>query len=113
MKNIIVSFFLVINALLLISFIMEMYVINKNTNPKIKANLCAAGVFLFVTYLIMCTLYGLYGILELDLRYLIFIIYLVVPFILGKFVKHKNLKSYSTLQLMSYVASFLTLIDLL
>lgn len=90
-----------------------MYVIDKKTNPKIKANLCATGVFLFTVYMIMCALYGLYGILEMDLRYLIFIIYLVVPFILGKSVKHKNLKSYSTLQLMAYVASLLTLIDLL
>ena len=113
MKNIMVSLMLVVNIVLMLLFLADMYVINnKNSQPKLKSAICVVLMIFFVLYLISCGIFGFYGILSLDLRYLIFIIYLVIPFILGRFVKHKNLKSYSVLQLMAYVASLLTLIDL-
>ena len=109
--RIILSLSIIINILSILILILGFLTVNKsNIIPKYKALL---GIFMGITmlfYLIFLSLLALTGFYKHNLLMSSLIIFVFIPFIIGKFAKYEKLKKYTFLQILSYLISLSILI---
>ncbi len=80
--------------------------------PKIKAvygYLIAGCMLLYILTLSIALIYGVFR--KHYLYSIILFLCVISPFIIGKLVKYETLKKYTTIQIMCYVLSLLTLLS--
>ena len=106
--NILLTIFMIINAILVVLYTIGHYVILKFVkSPKNKARY---GVFLgvvFAIYLLLILGISLYSLWVLNFKPLLLVVFLVIPFVIGKQANHKTFSLWSNLQLSALAASLI------
>ena len=108
--NTMIDIVILINLITILVFIVG-FVLNtkQGVQPKIKANF---GVFMgisTVAYLLSMIFVAIIGLIKGQYLWLNFLIFVIIPFVIGKFVQYKTMKFYSVLQIICFIASFVLL----
>ena len=104
--NLVLGFALLINILLILVFVINLYYINKNSlAPKTKAFLGVAFGSLLFLYLILMAIILTFGVLNRNYYSILLSIFIFMPFVIGKLVSYKTLIKYSILQLLLFATS--------
>ena len=101
----------IVNIILLLLCIVGSYVmLTKDLRPHAKAKLATIMVFfLFLYCILMFGLFGM-GIITKHFSYVFAILFVILPFLFGKFVQYKTLKKYTIFQILSLFASLFYLL---
>jgi len=103
----------IINVIQIILFIIATFALfYKNTLPKTKADIATINAVTLLLYCICFLILFIAGFLKDDLRYLFSVIFILMPFVIGKFVRYQTLKKYSILQLLMFCISLFYLLKL-
>jgi len=102
---------LTLNLLLAFVFVVDYFVIDSpKAKPRTKARLGVLLGVMFFAFLSLLLAYGILGaLLKQDLRYLALLVYVLIPFVIGRFVSFRTLGFYASLQLLAFLLSAATL----
>lgn len=103
--NYLINFTLFINILIIPLFFLDMILFEKIENPKKKGDFGAFVIFILTFYLVSYLLIFGLGLYTFKLNYLLAGIFIIIPFIIGRFANYSRLKFYSVLQLLAFIAS--------
>jgi hypothetical protein len=79
--------------------------------PKSKAVYGYSIAGCFISYIIMLSLVGIYGLIRTHNFYsLILLLCVISPFIIGKLVKFETLKKYTVIQIICFIISLSTML---
>ena len=103
--NYLINFTLFINILIIPLFFLDMILFEKIENPKKKGDFGSVVIFVLTFYLVAYLLIFGLGIYAMKLKYILAGIFIIIPFIIGRFANYEKLKFYSVLQLLSFIIS--------
>ena len=99
---------IIVNILSIIMFLVGLFYDFKQPKSKaIYGYLLVGCIILYIIALCLAIIYGLFG--KHYLYSLILLLCISSHFIIGKLVKYETLKKYTTIQIMCYVISLITL----
>lgn len=81
-------------------------------NPKQKANIGYFVCFSMIIYMLFVAMAVIFGLLKHSYFCAILIIFMILPFLIGKYSSYTKVKQYSLYQVMSYLGSLFCLICL-
>lgn len=99
----------IVNILIILLFSV-LYFIKDETEPKHKALLSSLSGAALLLYLILFVIISVFGIIIKDIFLSSFVIFAVIPFVIGKMASFETLKKYLLLQIFSFVLSLIFLI---
>ncbi len=102
-------FAVIINILSIIVLLIGLF--HDFERPKEKAVYGYCITASMIMYLIVLIFVGIYGLaIKHNLYYIILFLCVISPFVIGKLVKYETLKIYTTVQIMCYIVSLITLL---
>ena len=110
--NYLINFALFINAIIIPLFLVEMFSFERISDPKKKGDLATFIILIFLFYLISFFIIFSLGFVAKNLYYMLALVFVVIPFILGKFVDYSKLKLYVLLHIVAYVVSLAYLLKI-
>jgi len=100
-----------LNLLLAFVFVVECFVIDSpKVDPKTKARIGAPLCVLFFAFISLLLAYGVLGVLlKRSPLHFVLLIYVIIPFAIGRFVCFRTLRFYAVLQALAFLLSAATL----
>ena len=100
---------IIVNILsIIVLFIGLVYNFNQPKNKAIYGYSIAGSMLFYIIILSVIALYDLF--INKLLYFLILLLCVISPFVIGKLVKHETLKKYTVIQIVCFVVSLVTLI---
>ena len=97
---------IIVNIVLVLVFMLTSFLVfTKDLTPKIKADLATLNVTILLIYGTLLLLIFISGLLYGKILYLLAILFVIAPLIIGKLVEYKTLKKYSLIQLTTLLIS--------
>ncbi|MBR6162380.1 hypothetical protein IKQ26_00595 [bacterium] len=89
---------------------LRLFLIKENSEPKQKAFWSSASGAFLLLYLISSLLIFICGIIKKDILMSSFVVFLFLPFIIGKTAQFETLRKYLLLQIISFIISLILLL---
>jgi len=102
---------IIINIILIPMLIINLIMtIKQLVDNKIRAKFVTLSFILLLIYFFLLIVVSICGTIKYNLIYLLFLLFVIIPFVLGRFVKYKSLTLYTCLHIVSLCLSLLGLI---
>ena len=103
--NYLINFALFINAIIIPLFFLEIFAFEKISKPKLKGDIATFLILIFLLYLITFLIIFSLGCVIRNYYYMLALVFVLIPFILGKFVDYSKLKLYVFLHIVAFAIS--------
>ena len=112
--NIMLYLSIIANILLLLMFLVcYFYSLSKNVNLKIKSSLALFLCGTMIIYFICLLITSLYGLIIHKYIFLILLLFIAVPFVIGNYSSYKKMALYTFIQVVFLALSLFVLYQLL